>query len=102
MMGPDVNDPGVNVRSVQELLRLCKQRENVEYTLTVSMLEVYNESLRDLLSDSSTSQLNIVMKGKIVVVTDLTEVQVNSEDSITKIMAKGVRDSGGVGGGGEG
>ncbi|KXJ23708.1 kinesin-like protein KIN-14S [Exaiptasia diaphana] len=88
MMGPDAN-PGVNVRSVQELLKLCKQRENVEYTLTVSMLEVYNESLRDLLSDSSTSQLNIIMKGKVVVVTDLTEVQVNSEDSITKIMAKG-------------
>ncbi|KAK3741804.1 hypothetical protein QZH41_010453 [Actinostola sp. cb2023] len=88
MMGTEVN-PGVNVRSVKELLRICKERENVEYTLTVSMLEVYNETLQDLLNDRSTSQLSIALKGKIVVVNDLTEIQINSEESITKIIAKG-------------
>ena len=92
MMGPDSN-PGVNVRAIQELLRVCDERVSVDYTMKVSMIEVYNETLRDLLCDAQTSkqqQLTIQMKGKQLVVTDLSEESVQTADDIKKIMAKGV------------
>ena len=88
MMGPESN-PGVNVRSILELLKICRDRKNIDYTMTVSMLEVYNEALRDLLSDKPHQQLNIQIRGKQVVVTDLAELPVVSAEDIKKIMNKG-------------
>ena len=88
MMGPESN-PGVNVRSILELLKICRDRKNIDYTMTISMLEVYNEALRDLLSDKPHQQLNIQIRGKQVVVTDLAELPVVSAEDIKKIMNKG-------------
>ncbi|EDO31606.1 predicted protein [Nematostella vectensis] len=91
MMGPEDN-PGVNVRSILELLRVCNERPNVDYTLSLAMLEVYNETLKDLLEEFGScagTQLSIQLKGKQVVVPHLTEIQVNSAKAIRTIMAKG-------------
>ena len=88
MMGPESN-PGVNVRSILELLKICRDRKNIDYTMTISMLEVYNEALRDLLSDKPHQQLNIQIRGKQVVVTDLAELPVVSAEDIKTIMNKG-------------
>jgi len=52
MQGPP-EDPGVNVRSIQDLLHICTTRENVDYTLTASMVEIYNETIYDLLSNQA-------------------------------------------------
>ncbi|XP_058501500.1 uncharacterized protein LOC131470028, partial [Solea solea] len=49
MMGAKQN-PGVNIRSIRELLRICADKEKVSYTLKISMLEIYNDSLNDLLT----------------------------------------------------
>ena len=35
MMGPKDN-PGVNVRAIRELLKICSERDQVDYTLKVS------------------------------------------------------------------
>ena len=89
MMGTD-QDPGVNIRSILELLRVCEGRTNVDYSMCVSMVEVYNETVRDLLSDNSSSQqLNIIMRSKQLVITDVTEVVVKSASDIKSIMQKG-------------
>lgn len=89
MMGTD-KDPGVNIRSILELLRVCDERKNVDYSMCVSMVEVYNETVRDLLSENSSShQLNIQMRNKQLVITDVTEVDVKSADDIKSIMQKG-------------
>ena len=88
-MGPDSN-PGVNIRAIQELLRVCEERTTVDYTMRVSMVEVYNETLRDLLCASQERQLNIQMRGKQLIVTDLTEEDVRTTEDIKEIMAKGV------------
>lgn len=34
MMGPPEN-PGVNIRSMEELFRIMRERENTEFTMTV-------------------------------------------------------------------
>ena len=36
MMGPPDN-PGVNIRSMEELFRIMRERENTEFTMTVRM-----------------------------------------------------------------
>ena len=45
---------GVNYRTLEELFRISKERSNImNYELCVSMLEVYNEKIRDLLVENS-------------------------------------------------
>ena len=45
---------GVNYRTLDELFRLSQERSGaIRYELFVSMLEVYNEKIRDLLVDNS-------------------------------------------------
>ncbi|XP_066543201.1 kinesin-like protein klp-3 [Amia ocellicauda] len=88
MMGPKGN-PGVNIRSIRELLHICKQRETITYVLKISMLEIYNESLNDLLALNQTSQLEIQTRGKAVTVHGLTQIEVNTEDDILNIVELG-------------
>lgn len=44
---------GVNYRTLKELFRISGERSSImRYELFVSMLEVYNEKIRDLLVDN--------------------------------------------------
>ncbi|KAI8572293.1 hypothetical protein RHMOL_Rhmol01G0186500 [Rhododendron molle] len=48
---------GVNYRTLEELFRVSKERsETFSYDISVSVLEVYNEQIRDLLGASPTSK----------------------------------------------
>ena len=48
---------GVNYRTVEELFRVSEERGGVvRYELFVSMSEVYNEKIRDLLVENSNQQ----------------------------------------------
>ncbi|XP_048113155.1 kinesin-like protein klp-3 [Alosa alosa] len=91
MMGPK-NSPGVNIRSVRELLSICKNREKVTYTLKVSMLEIYNDSLNDLLAKDPSNHLDIRTQGKSVTVPGLTQVEVKTEDDILHVMEMGEKN----------
>lgn len=45
---------GVNFRTLEELFRVINERKNqIRYEISVSVLEVYNEQIRDLLLPSS-------------------------------------------------
>jgi len=45
---------GVNYRALEELFRMSEKRSaSVTYTFSVSILEVYNEKIRDLLDESN-------------------------------------------------
>lgn len=49
---------GVNYRTLKELFKISEERDGVmKYELYVSMLEVYNEKIRDLLADNSNPNL---------------------------------------------
>ncbi|KAJ1299133.1 hypothetical protein BS78_01G508300 [Paspalum vaginatum] len=51
---------GVNYRTLEELFKIAEERkESVAYDLSVSVLEVYNEQIRDLLSTSPSKKLEI-------------------------------------------
>ncbi|MBA0688542.1 hypothetical protein Goari_006319, partial [Gossypium aridum] len=56
MEGTDQNR-GVNYRTLEQLFLIAKERsETFMYNISVSVLEVYNEQIRDLLSTSPTSK----------------------------------------------
>lgn len=47
---------GVNFRTLDELFRIIEDRKNqIQYEICVSVLEVYNEQIRDLLALGSPS-----------------------------------------------
>ncbi|XP_064632351.1 uncharacterized protein LOC135490785 isoform X2 [Lineus longissimus] len=87
MMGPE-KDPGVNVRSIRELLKICNEREKIKYTLKCSMVEIYNETIQDLLS-SNVQALEIRSQGKSIQIPNITEMPVNTLDDIKEIIEKG-------------
>ena len=80
MSGPRDN-PGVNIRSIKELFSIMKSRDKIDYSMTVSrsrdidiyqvsMVEVYNESVYNLLASPTEihEKLQVLKKGKTVVV----------------------------------
>ncbi|XP_008286041.1 kinesin-like protein KIFC3 [Stegastes partitus] len=91
MMGSKEN-PGVNIRSIRELLRICAEKEKVSYTLKISMLEIYNDTLNDLLAKSPSASLDIRVQGKSVSVPGLTQVQVQTEADILNVMEMGEKN----------
>lgn len=47
---------GVNFRTLEELFRIIEDRKKqIQYEICVSVLEVYNEQIRDLLAPGSHS-----------------------------------------------
>lgn len=63
MEGPQDNR-GVNFRALEELFRLChERREEFKYELQVSMLEIYNEAVQDLLGGNKKEKLDIRLVG---------------------------------------
>ncbi|XP_041112251.1 kinesin-like protein KIFC3 [Polyodon spathula] len=91
MMGSEDN-PGVSIRSIRELLHLCSERPMITYKLKISMLEIYNEKLYDLFSKIPKSSLEIRNQGKTVIVTDLTEFEVKTEEDIKSIARLGEKN----------
>nr|DBA31208.1 TPA: hypothetical protein GDO54_007091 [Pyxicephalus adspersus] len=90
MMGNE-QKPGVNIRSIRELLHICQERDNIKYILKISMLEIYNENVCDLLSQNG-KQLEIRSQGKTVTVQGLTEIEVLTEDDIKNTILFGEKN----------
>nr|AMS24251.1 kinesin 14-IIIa protein [Marsilea vestita] len=90
------NDRGVNYRTLEELFRLASERKGqFEYTISVSVLEVYNEQIRDLLaspppSGQSAKKLEIKQVADGVHhVPGLTEAKVESMEEVWEVLQTG-------------
>jgi kinesin family protein C2/C3 len=103
------SDRGMTFRALSSLFEQCRERSvNTTYSISVSLLEVYNEQVRDLLSsapaatetlrsprggmaseEEGAKKLDIrYLEGKTEVV-GLTQVPVGSEEEVIKVMEKG-------------
>lgn len=57
---------GVNYRTLEELFNIAEERkESVTYDLSVSVLEVYNEQIRDLLATSPSKKYENLFLGPV-------------------------------------
>ncbi|KAL2514823.1 P-loop containing nucleoside triphosphate hydrolase superfamily protein [Forsythia ovata] len=85
---------GVNYRTLEELFRICNARSSIiRYELFVSMLEVYNEKIRDLLVDNSNQpakKLEIKQSSEgTQEVPGLVEARVNGTDEVWELLKTG-------------
>lgn len=86
MSGPE-SDRGVNTRALGELFDKCRARRGEwKDTITVSLLEVYNEEIRDLLTE--TSEKLDVRQGEFGnYVPGLTQVPVENLQNVFDLLA---------------
>ncbi|KZV54269.1 kinesin-4-like [Dorcoceras hygrometricum] len=86
---------GVNYRTLEELFRLSKERNCMKYELFVSMLEVYNEKIRDLLVENSNQpakKLEIKQSAEgTQEVPGLVEAKVFGTDEVWRMLELGSR-----------
>ncbi|XP_046585114.1 kinesin-like protein KIFC3 isoform X1 [Haliotis rubra] len=93
MEGPS-SDPGINQRALQELFRETSEKgRDWQFTITVSVVEIYNENLRDLLNNDNGSKLEVKMNpdGGFHV-PGLTQYQVATVKDVNKVFAVGQRN----------
>lgn len=88
MMGP-VDNPGVNRRAIRELLEQCKARDEIKFKISVSIMEIYNENIYDLLTGNRENKLAVHQGPNGVYVGDLTTRIVSTQQEIEEIMAIG-------------
>ena len=73
-------DPGITPLAVQDCFDYIANNHEREYVLRISYLEIYNETIRDLLSPSTTSIRIMEDKKKGVVVRGVREeIVMNAE-----------------------
>lgn len=85
---------GVNYRTLEELFRISRERSSImRYELLVSMLEVYNEKIRDLLVENSNhpaKKLDIKQSAEgTQEVPGLVEARVHDTDDVWSLLKSG-------------
>ncbi|GKE23855.1 kinesin-like protein KIN-14S, partial [Tanacetum coccineum] len=82
---------GVNYRTLEKLFRLSEERSEVmRFELSVSMLEVYNEKIRDLLVEDAKNpakKLEVIQSE----VPGLKELRVHRTDQVLELLKRGSR-----------
>ena len=87
MSGP-VEDRGVNTRALNELfLKVADRKAEYVDTISVSILEVYNEEIRDLLSDGPGDKLDVRQGDFGNYVPGLTCIAVRNLQNVIDLMA---------------
>ncbi|XP_059166584.1 carboxy-terminal kinesin 2-like [Physella acuta] len=89
----DESKLGMIPRTVQQIFTTCNDlvKKGWSYVIQVSMLEIYNETIRDLLGKGKDEKLEIKLQGKgetDVFIPNLTIVEVKSEDKVMKLLMK--------------
>ena len=86
MVGDD-RSPGLYFSSVDEIYKLVKERPNVEYDISCSVIEIYNEQVRDLLlKDQKQNQFKLLEGADGNLYADLTKRKVTSKNNILKAL----------------
>ncbi|KAH7285868.1 hypothetical protein KP509_33G049400 [Ceratopteris richardii] len=84
-----VEEPGVMILAIKDLFLKLRQRSvDQNYTVLLSYMEVYNETVRDLISPGRTLVIREDMKQGIVVA-GLTQSRVSSEDEVMALLHQG-------------
>ncbi|XP_065416146.1 kinesin-like protein KIF19 isoform X5 [Chrysemys picta bellii] len=89
MLGTDC-DPGIYIRTLNDLFKAIEATsDNMDYTVSMSYLEIYNEVIRDLLNPSSGFlDLREDARGSIQIA-GITEVSTTNAQEIKQLLTKG-------------
>ncbi|DBA83503.1 TPA: hypothetical protein ACH3X2_006431 [Trebouxia sp. C0005] len=83
-------DPGINYRAMKELFRSINgERTDARYAISVSIVEIYNEMVHDLLAEGGKADSDLQKGPAGFTIPDLTQSEVTSPEQIFEIMEKG-------------
>lgn len=86
MVGDDHN-PGLYFTAVDEMYKIVKDRsKQMEYELTVSVIEIYNESVRDLLHKDQNKNEIKLLENREGLYGDQVKRRVTSKNQILKAL----------------
>jgi len=102
-VGAEDSEAGIQYWALRELFRLMRERKNTTYELTLSVLEIYNDNIRDLLGPRIVlrREADVKLKNRPsylkirsteegqTYVEDLTEIRCDSLEDIVSLMKKG-------------
>jgi len=92
MQGPKEN-PGVNIRALTKLFEVAAERyPDIKYEIKVTLLEIYNERIQDLLSNEKGRVLKAVQGQYGMEVQDLTMVSVANEHEVLETLKRGSKN----------
>ena len=81
---------GVLELAAIDLFDQISQTENRDFIVRVSFVEIYNENIRDLLSDASDTTVNIREDPRKGVYCEASEHAIQDFDSISAVLKKGI------------
>ncbi|OCF39719.1 centromeric protein E [Kwoniella heveanensis CBS 569] len=82
-------EPGIIPLSISDLFAQIRSTPDREFLLRASYLELYNETIFDLLSPVPGAELHLSESKKGVVINGLTEVAVRTEQEVRKLLRSG-------------
>ncbi|PIO53688.1 hypothetical protein TELCIR_24969, partial [Teladorsagia circumcincta] len=90
--GPQ-SDPGINQRAIMQLFEAAGcVNGDIDYQINVSMIEIYNEKIRDLLAPSGPScaplSIRLGEDGRLSI-PGLREVRVTSVEHVVEVLEEG-------------
>jgi kinesin family protein 18/19 len=82
-----INDqPGIMVRTVSDLFNEIKSLENKDYRIKINYIEIYNETLRDLLSENNDTLELREDPAKGVSIVGVSDVAVASATEVFRLL----------------
>ncbi|XP_037093604.1 kinesin-like protein KIF19 [Pollicipes pollicipes] len=89
-----MEQPGIMVRALNELFKaMADKKDELEFGMTLSYLEIYNENIRDLLNPSSgTLDLREDAKKGTIEVVGLSEVTTMNTKEVMRLLTKGNKE----------
>lgn len=88
MQGPSSN-PGINQRALKLLFEETRDRGvDWSFSINVSVIEIYNEMIRDLLGHDPSIKLEVKQGRDGLFVPGLTEIQVGDVDELNEVRKR--------------
>ncbi|VDN02938.1 unnamed protein product [Thelazia callipaeda] len=89
MEGPG-DDPGIYKRSLIYLFQLAKERRSdFDYTIFISMLEIYNEKIRDLLSKNKSNLSIKIGDSGALEIPGLLVTKIKTLEEVQEVLERG-------------
>ena len=85
-----IQKEGIMTRSIKDLFKLLNSQKNKEFKIDVSYIEIYNEIIRDLLSEGNVIDIHEDPNNGIIL-QGVKEIEVENNDNFFDILSLGNR-----------